>query len=334
MQHAVFRANATPPLGGGHVYRCLTLAHALAAEGWVCSFACNRGAGRVVSWLDRSPFRRIDPDVLGGEPVDLLVIDDYDLEASYESACRSWAKQILVIDDLANRKHDADLLLDQNIGRQASDYAALVPPSCRLLIGPAFALLRPEFAAARPASLDRRCKDTTVDRIFVGMGLTDPLNATGRALEAALAVTERCRIDVMLGASAPYLDAVRRQAAKAGPRVAVHVDVPGPWLLMSEADLAIGAAGTSTAERCCLGLPSIVLVTANNQMAQATILCRDGLAVVTDDEPNTIRLALRRLNENALLRYQVSRRSAAACDGVGAKRLVAQLDALTSGQSR
>jgi UDP-2,4-diacetamido-2,4,6-trideoxy-beta-L-altropyranose hydrolase len=334
MRHVIFRADATYQLGGGHVYRCLTLAYALAAEGWACTFACNEGAERVVSWLVRSPFRRMDPNALGGDPVDLLVIDHYDIGASYENACRSWAKHILVIDDLANRHHDADVLLDQNIGREASDYSGLVPSACRLLVGPAYALLRPEFKAARASSLDRRAEDAPVNRIFIGMGLTDPINATGRALEVALEITELCRIDVMLGSSAPHLFAVRRQAASAGPRVVLHVDAAAPWLLMSEADLAVGAAGTTTVERCCLGLPSVVLVTADNQRTLAVILRRDRLAVVADDEPLAIKRALERLSKDALLRYDVSTRCAAVCDGAGGVRLSNTIAGLVAGQSR
>ena len=127
MKRALFRADATPQLGGGHIYRCLTLAHALSAEGWTCSFACNDGAERVVPWLARSPFHRADPNALGGDAVDLLVVDHYDLAADDESACRSWATQILVIDDIANRRHDADMLIDQNLGRRFADYVAIVP---------------------------------------------------------------------------------------------------------------------------------------------------------------------------------------------------------------
>src|SRR5262245_15084994 len=184
---AVFRADASATLGGGHVMRCLVLAGQLAARGWKCVFATCSETLSVVPALKTSghAFVAIEDDLpknLAGQwrkGADIVVIDHYDLDAKFERECRAWARRVVVIDDLADRPHDADVLIDATLGREESDYRALVPSSCRLLVGSAFALVRPEFARARPASLARDRSDLT--SIFVGFGATDPGNCTGRS---------------------------------------------------------------------------------------------------------------------------------------------------------
>ena len=164
--------------------RCLALADALVERGWRCVFAVSTETTATVPHLKRaqhdihilSAAEEGDPAALlsaATEGCQLLVIDHYRLGAHYEAGCRSLTRQILVIDDLADRAHDCDLLLDQNLGRDPLDYDGLVPASARVLTGPEFALLRPEFAAARSAGLARRQPGTHVRRILVTLGLTD-----------------------------------------------------------------------------------------------------------------------------------------------------------------
>jgi UDP-2,4-diacetamido-2,4,6-trideoxy-beta-L-altropyranose hydrolase len=323
MQRALFRADATPQLGGGHIYRCLTLAHALAAEDWTCSFACNEGAEGVVPWLARSPFRRVDPNAPRPEPVDLLVVDHYDLAADYESACRSWAKQILVIDDLANRRHDADMLIDQNVGRQSADYVAIVPRHCRLLIGPAFALLRPAFGRRRLAGWRQR---RDVRRVLVAMGATDPANATSVAL-SGLADVPDLAIDVVLGAAATHLNSVRDQVRALGDRCRVLVDVDDDAIaaLIDVADLAIAAAGGSAWERCCLGLPTLLVILADNQRSAADHLHAVGAVRLLGAHPGLtaadVAAAVRALIDDPATVAKLSRVAAGVCDGLGARRV-------------
>ena len=153
---AVFRADASPTMGGGHVMRCLTLADALRDAGWSCAFATAAESSAMVPALARSGHATIDiaSDDAGelGACVghaDLLIVDHYGLGAVFEGRARDWAGQVLVIDDLPNRPHDCDLLLDQTAGRGAGDYAGMVPDHCRLLLGADHALLRPQFLSAR-----------------------------------------------------------------------------------------------------------------------------------------------------------------------------------------
>jgi UDP-2,4-diacetamido-2,4,6-trideoxy-beta-L-altropyranose hydrolase len=254
------------------------------------------------------------------QPVDLIVVDHYGLDARYESHLRDRAHQILVIDDLVDRPHDCDILLDQTFGRDAIAYKPLVPPGAKILAGATYALLRPEFAAAREKSLDRRRNLVSVDRILISMGLTDLGGITAQVLHAVLDVCPGKAIDVVLGPSATSLPAVQATAA-AHPNVTVHIDPPSMPDLMAAADLAIGAAGTTTWERCCLGLPTITMVLASNQveiaqrlsLAQATIIasCKE------------LRGELNLLTKTPEAISALSTRAAAVTDGNGANLLVA-----------
>lgn len=224
---------------------------------------------------------------------DWLVVDHYALDARWEAAVLSDDRthpdhhpvtrpktRLLVIDDLADRPHRADLLLDQNLGRKAHDYDSLVPAHCRVLAGPRHALLRPEFAALREFSLARR-RHGSLKRLLITLGGVDKDNATGRVLEALKAcdLPEDLEITVVMGATAPWQDAVRTQAAELPWPTEVVVNVSDMGRRMAEADLAIGAAGSTSWERCCLGLPTLMLVLAENQRPIAQALAKAGAAI-------------------------------------------------------
>lgn len=269
----LIRCDASPLIGGGHVMRCLTLANTLHGAGWRIRFACVEESTRVVSALARSGFdviELINPldadelvEKLDGQ-FDVIVFDHYGIDASYERALRPLAGTILVIDDLTNRPHDCDVLMDQTFGRNAADYWELVPAGSTILAGAQYALLRPEFAAARKASLARRTKATGVERILISMGLTDIGTITQKVLQAVVEADTSASIDVVLGSGAQSLSAVRELASRHAD-IAVNVDTADICALMANADLAMGASGTTTWERCCLGLPTIALVMADNQ---------------------------------------------------------------------
>lgn len=190
----------------------------------------------------------------------------------------------MVIDDLADRTHDCDLLLDQNLGRKSEDYSGLLKGKVKTLIGPQYALLRPEFAALRPQSLARRRSNPQLRRLLVTMGGVDKSNATGQVLAALKGCTlaTDLRITVVMGPHAPWLGQVQAQAAQMPWHTEVLVGVNRMAHLMAECDLAIGAAGGTTWERCSLGLPSLILVLAQNQLAVAAAIQNAGAAVALD----------------------------------------------------
>lgn len=225
--------------------------------------------------------------ILASQHPDWLVVDHYALDANWERALSPQYRRLLVIDDLADRQHVCDLLLDQTFGRDAADYGSLVPADCRLLCGSQFALLRPEFAALRPYSLQRRAKPV-LRELLISLGGVDKDNVTGLILEAlrTCPLPDTCRITVVMGSTAPWLDAVRKQAMEVMPwPTRVLVGVSNMAQLLADSDLAIGAAGATSWERCCLGVPAIMLVLADNQRKVAQGLMQAGGALLLTQGP-------------------------------------------------
>lgn len=313
------RVDASLQMGTGHVMRCLTLADALTAQGADCLFICREHQGNLIEQIRNKGYRThvltILPPVgvsshaikaasdekfpahshwLGASQVedaaacsailayvkpDWLIVDHYALDARWELALKPHYRKLMVIDDLADRLHVCDLLLDQTFGRDAEDYHALVPASSRLLCGSQYALLRPEFAALRDYSLQRRA-NPQLRQLLITMGGVDKDNATGQVLEAlrGCALPAQCHITVVMGTTAPWLDEVSSQAQSMPWPVRVMVGVSGMAQLMADSDLAIGAAGATSWERCCVGLPTIMLVLADNQRVIAQALSHVGAA--------------------------------------------------------
>lgn len=310
--HAVFRADASAELGGGHVVRCLALGAALAEVGWRCDFAVLPGTRETVPALERSGILTV---VLGGadeaealrerwpDGVDWLIVDHYERDAAFERACRPWARRVMAIDDVPGRPHGCDVLLDQTLGRRREDYEALVPVVCRTLLGPEFALLRPEFAAARPAALTRRAGADTVRRIVVSFGLTDAHGLTRRARQGIALAGLDIEVDVAAGSASAA------EMANA----------------MARSDVAIGAAGGTSWERCCLGLPSLLVVAAENQRMIAEALARAGAAAViglhADVAAKDIARAVAELAADGGRRRKMGECAARVCDGAGAARV-------------
>jgi len=337
---AVFRFDAGPEIGGGHAMRCLTLAEAMIQAGWRCRFAIRAGTMETVHRLAAYAADCIElsgepgdepaeiASALAGERCRLLVADHYGRDAAFETPCRVFADAVMVIDDLADREHDADLLLDQNLGRRAGDYADLVPETCRRLMGPEYALLRPDFAALRGNALVRRRAAEGVERILVSFGMADPHGLTLRALAALGAAGYAGQVDAVIGGGAPDIADVHALAAEMGPQVRVLSDVEDMATLMADADLAIGAGGTTSWERCALGLPALVLIVADNQIPIAEALADAGAAWVLGDltiAEGTLRAAIADIlaDERAVMAGAMA--AAEICDGDGCRRVLEAL---------
>jgi UDP-2,4-diacetamido-2,4,6-trideoxy-beta-L-altropyranose hydrolase len=259
--------------------------------------------------------------------VDWLVVDHYALDRRWEKSLRPHTRRILAIDDLADRPHDCDLLLDQNLDRKAQEYCGLLSRHTQTLIGPAYALLRPEFAQWREHSLQRRAQPQ-LQNLLITMGGVDQANATGRVLDALI----RCelpadlRITVVMGPTAPWLAQVQTQAAAMPRRTQLLVGVSNMAQLMADSDLCIGAAGSTSWERCCLGLPTLLLVLADNQRLGAGALARAG-AIQTLNSVQDIPQALEThmtSTETAQIK-SMSQAAAAVSDGLGTQRIVTAL---------
>ena len=282
------------------------------------------------SWqLDASDTTTILSDL---QP-DWLVVDHYALDQRWEKALAPHYKKLMVIDDLADRTHQADLLLDQNLGRQPQDYQALVPASCLVLTGPRYALLRPEFAVLRDASLKRRAtaQGKQIKQLLITMGGVDLPNATGQVLEAlktCLLPTD-CRITVVMGAAAPALEQVRELARQMPWPTTVLVNISDMALQMVESDLAIGAAGSTSWERCCWGLPTLMVVLAENQTAGAQALETAHAARLigaVSDIATQLPLAVMELLD-ATCRMRMQYASSEITDGQGVEKILAAMGA-------
>ena len=342
MRRAFFRVDQSPEIGGGHLIRCLALADALRTEGWTCFFA-TRGddTARMIEAAGHGALRlEENVDAEAGQlashgKADLLVVDHYGRDAGLESACRPFCRRILVIDDLADRPHDADVILDQNLGRRGGDYDGLVADGCKRLIGPAFALLRPQFAAARPATLVRRNADSPARRILVQLGMGNREGPIRVALEGILRARPDLHVDLVAGRMTPGLNDIVEDFSGRGLKLHAHVGVSDMAGMMSAADMAVGAGGSGSWERCCLGLPSLVMVLGPDQAPIARALADRGIAAHLGTWPDVtadgVAGALEALAADHGGRGSMARRAARACDGLGARRVALALDARADG---
>ena len=335
--HVAIRADASTHIGSGHVVRCLTLADALRDRGaavtfisrerpgHLCDLIVQRGHG-VLRLSAEAEYPADDGDETGAalgtlaQRVDWLVVDHYALGIDWERRLRPRVDRIMAIDDLAG-DHDVDLLLDQNFFREAAArYRGRVPPGCTLLLGPHYALLRPEFAWAR----DRlRARDGTVRSVLVCFGGADEPNFTAAAL-TALARFNLERIDVVVGASNPHAEALAT-FCKALPQVRLLQGVENLAELMTACDLSIGGGGGMNWERACLGLPSLVVALAENQGPVIAALLAEGLVLGSAEgaapDAALIEAGFRLAAKAPALLQGLAQRSADLTDGWGAARV-------------
>lgn len=262
----------------GYVAHELAVLHGLPRTG---VSGCKTESGEQSTAHDHWLGASLSEDVATCEPIlaelrpDWLIVDHYALDARWEQALKPYYRWLMVIDDLADRAHACDLLLDQTYGRDAKDYQAWVPSDCQVLCGSQYALLRPEFAALRSLSLQRRV-NPKLHQLLISMGGVDKDNATGRVLDALRdsPLPGDCRITVVMGPAAPWLNEVKQQALSMPWPTEVLVGVGDMARLMADSDLAVGAAGATSWERCCLGLPTAMMVLAENQRYAAELLER------------------------------------------------------------
>ena len=329
---ALFRCDASAQIGAGHVSRCLSLAEALSEAGWTVRFAVSAETPQTVPEIGKLGFPLHilgTGDEIGamrgeaGEAADLLVIDHYERDATFEKACRGFAHKILVFDDMTGRTHDCDVLLDA-AASSAEAYRALVPPHASVLSGPDYAVVRRVFREARADALARR-DGRPVQNILVSCGATDPANVTAAALDA-LAAWPDMAVTAVLSSKAPHLQSIR---AALRPNVTLKTDVDNMAELMSLADVAIGTAGASAYERAVLGLPAILVTVADNQRGIAQITIAAGAAAdaggLVGHVCARIGAQLQRLIENALARIEIAQASSALVDGRGAIRVMLEL---------
>ena len=232
---------------------------------------------------------------------DWLITDHYALALPWEVALRPHYIKLMVIDDLADRAHICDVLLDQNwFGDETTNrYNARVPSHCIKLLGPKYALIKPEYTQLRQLMPPR---DGIVRRVLVFMGGSDPSSQTAKVLHA-LSVSElmTLALDVVVGVNHPDPRGIQ-ELVTARPATTLHQNLPCLAGLMARADLMIGAGGSTTWERMCLGLPAIVISVAANQTSTNIALMNAGyidfLGEMNQVTVETIAQALQRCLSN------------------------------------
>jgi UDP-2,4-diacetamido-2,4,6-trideoxy-beta-L-altropyranose hydrolase len=335
----LFLADAGPAVGGGHVMRCLTLARALTERGAACAFVESRAAAPILrrfGWPAHTPLAMANdeatPELLTDAQnfahqfqADIVVVDHYGLGSGEETALGDrGARRVVAIDDLADRGHACDLVVDPGYGRRADAYRALAPDHARVLAGPAYALVRPEFGAARWRAMSRRAGHPPVRRALVSLGLTDVGAITARVVEALSAHLGETRLDVVLGAGTPSVEPLAPLAER-DRRIRLWIDTGEMASLMADADIAIGAGGSSTWERATVGLPSATVILAENQRAMTAHMAAAGLTLALDAGAADFEAQLARawtaLTDDALVRWRLAEASSELCDGRGAERV-------------
>ncbi|MGB8402257.1 UDP-2,4-diacetamido-2,4,6-trideoxy-beta-L-altropyranose hydrolase [Bradyrhizobium sp.] len=325
------RASASNRIGGGHVMRCVTLGSALARRGASCSLYADTQTRDFVppeSAIELVTDSHIDDELVRGQfgKFDVFICDHYGLDARFEQAIRPCVKLLVVIDDLANRPHDCDLLVDMTLNRSASAYDGLLPRQASILAGVQYALIRPEFSTLRLQSLARR-RSGIIERILISFGLTDPSGLCALTVDLLRGIGSQLPdfgvADIMIGSQADKLSELYALIG-GDARFNVHVGAENPAGIMAQADIAIGAGGTTSWERCCLGLPTILVSIADNQNAIAAALKTAGAVILLPslesfraDLPTVLTTLAR--DHDAVVNLGVA--AAAICDGGGAERV-------------
>jgi len=315
--------------------RCLTLASALRRQGAICGFLATPQVASVLDTFADAQIRRF-PALTSPPPATVAlaalvarewganaaVMDHYRTRRVEDSALRAAGTRLLVIDDL-KREHDAYMVLDSNLERRPDNY-----PGVETLLGPEFALVRQEFTALRAQTLARRREAGPPRRVLISLGLTDMDGITGAVVNALLPVIGDLQMDVVVGAGAQSLEGLK-SLAESDSRVHLHVNSQAMAALTAAADIAVGAGGSSLWERCCLGLPALTVVLAENQRQAAASLVRRGATEhLTAKEPGfatQLVAAFQKLVADPAGMAKMSEAASGLCDGLGADRVAARL---------
>ena len=354
----LFRVDSSRKIGTGHLMRCLAVANEAKKRGWECVFVLRdpedgifeyitffghrvkkliSAVGEKVThnktthsdWLPVSQTQDANEtvEVICELDPDWIIVDHYALDATWLSIIEKSNAKILVIDDLGDRELICDVLLDQNLGANAEKYHGKLPSNCQLLLGPTFALLRSEFKDWRERSLEGRL-NRNVENILITMGGVDKGNYTLRTLieVAKSEYAKKCVFTVVIGSSYPHTDALHEFVKETKLRISVLSNVKNMAEIMSKSDLCIGAGGSTSWERCCLGLPTISFAIADNQIGVLAELEKETCTIISDLEKISSDLEKLLSEEHGQQLKKLSLNSSKVTDGNGIKLLLERLD--------
>ncbi|UHM89920.1 UDP-2,4-diacetamido-2,4,6-trideoxy-beta-L-altropyranose hydrolase [Rahnella victoriana] len=361
----LFRTDASLKIGSGHIMRCLSLAKKLRDWGHTCAFVSREHTGNLnltvfeagfdvyslpnntvvrvseltsaqivhhAEWLgcswhaDAQQFN----DIVDLFKPHIVVVDHYSLDESWEKFIQQkFTGTFVVIDDLADRKHYCNILIDQTIMRKRKSYAKLVNENCTMLLGPNFAFIRDEFIQIRNYAISQRLKCREPKKILVTMGGVDEHNVTEKILGhiKTLCLTADWKITVVLGQLNPHIEKLRITATSYHENIDLVINSNNMASLMAEHDIAIGAIGGTTWERCTLALPTINIAIADNQLQIAEALQKLGMVVITTISPSLEEFKF--CWSLVLDNYQKQvNKALSICDGHGVFRISQEIDPL------
>lgn len=372
MLKIAIRADASLLIGKGHIMRCLTLARAITLEkpNTDITFITTPHVGnldktiieqgfKLISLAEsltkslKTPFKPIDINDtntwLGRSqqedanacleqlksPFDLIVVDHYTLDKTWHQLMRPICQQIMVIDDLANRVYDCDVLLDQTLSRDESDYYQRTPTTCLKLVGESYTLLREEFKTRRIEAINKRNKLNQLPtnfHVLITMGGFDPDNISQIAIDALKqfrSTSSKFSATVVLSSQSTHLSSIQ-STINGNTWLSLELDCQNMSSQMLKADIAIGASGTTAWERCCLGLPTLSIQTADNQALVSSSLEKQGAVINLGShksiEAIEIKNALTTLISSNNDTYSAMiTQCFISCDGNGAYRVYQQL---------
>ena len=298
----VFRVDSSNQMGLGHLMRCLTLANEFKKQKHHVTFLCRELVGNFIllikhpvlilprdnnfqsddlylDWLGATQLQDAEQVIkIIPKNADALIVDSYALNEIWHRKLKLHIKKIVVIDDLSDKNFYCDILLNQNFGAQEKYYQHKLLKDCKLLLGCEYSLLRPEFAMLRDQAIEKRKNTKEVKNILVSVGGSDKNNVAYNILKQ---LGNEFNIVVVLGSTSPYNQMVKNYSK--GKNIRVIVNAKNMAKLILEADLAIGASGSTNWERLCLGLPSLIFTVAENQIKYAKILDKFGLVKLLGD---------------------------------------------------
>jgi UDP-2,4-diacetamido-2,4,6-trideoxy-beta-L-altropyranose hydrolase len=355
---AVFRVDFSETIGIGHLFRCLTLANALHQKGISCVFISRSDdtnsliakAGHQLVRLIGKETTNTDAEVKHASWLStgwqqdaeeslqickkyqslILIVDHYALDYKWEKVLTDYCKTIVVLDDLVDRKHNCQLLIDSNYLRRADEYRKLLVKDSQVLAGSEYTLLNPDFALLRTKAEHRRKATDTINKVLVFMGGGDTENTMDSVLSALSKVKwpVQPKITVVLSSLYKHVDQVMVRLSEMSFETELIIDTPDMARLILDADLAVGASGSSTWERCCLGLPSVnVLIATNQQYAHNKLGHAGVIEAVNVEEPleKALVTSVQALASDMKKWHSISERCSSLIDGLGTRRVVSRI---------
>ena len=343
-----FRVDASESIGGGHFFRCISIAVALKKRGHLCSFICQEINDYFSSILDYHSFELIDlpknslisdKDQLFEASnltekikknkihIDVLFVDVYKINAVWEEKLKTSTDKLFAIDDLANRDHYVDYIIDQNAGRTETDYKIHNLNRGKILSGTRFAIINQDIADYRDKALRIR-KKINNKNILINFGSSSHESLYSQFIKSLISNGDMQGKSISLLSSNKTSNEFKDLLDSLKVRLLTSLSPIELAKLYISSDFCIGAGGVSALERCCLGLPSGVVCIAKNQYLGSVQLEKKGCIKLLNNFPDltvSIDIIKNLLNDDDQLK-DLSTNSFNEVDGSGLKRILSEVE--------